>query len=75
MCLAIIPASGHAPTAQAVLEHLHGAGLSKFDMPEYFLCLDKMPTTASGKILKRELVDWIKTGRIHPTPVRWTSTG
>ena len=28
------------------------------------------PLTASGKILKRELVEWAK-GRIAPAPVRW----
>ncbi len=30
------------------------------------------PLTASGKILKRELVEWAKSGRIAPLPVRWT---
>jgi acyl-CoA synthetase len=41
-------------------------------MPEYFIAMDAYPLTASGKILKRELVDWAKSGRIAPTPVRWT---
>jgi acyl-CoA synthetase len=30
------------------------------------------PLTASGKILKRELVERAKSGRIQPQPVRWT---
>jgi acyl-CoA synthetase len=30
------------------------------------------PLTASGKILKRELVEWAKSGQIQPVPVRWT---
>jgi acyl-CoA synthetase len=30
------------------------------------------PLTASGKILKRELVEWAKSGHIRPEPVRWT---
>jgi acyl-CoA synthetase len=29
------------------------------------------PLTASGKILKRELVQWAKEGRIEPMPIRW----
>ena len=47
-------------------------GLSRYDMPEYFIAMDAYPLTASGKILKRELVEWAKSGRIAPTPVRWT---
>ncbi len=33
--------------------------------------MDAFPLTASGKILKRELVEWAKNGRIQPAPVRW----
>jgi acyl-CoA synthetase len=40
-------------------------------MPEYFVCLDAFPLTASGKILKRELIEWTKARRIEPAPVRW----
>ncbi len=49
------------------------AGLSRYDMPEYFIALSAFPLTASGKILKRELVRWAKDGEIAPTPVRWHS--
>ena len=35
---------------------------------------DAYPLTASGKILKRELVEWAKSGRIKPQPVRWTGS-
>jgi len=34
--------------------------------------MTEYPLTASGKILKRELVEWAKSGRIRPQPVRWT---
>jgi acyl-CoA synthetase len=54
-----------------MLDHLHATGLSKYDMPEYFLQMDVFPLTASGKILKRELIEWAKSGRIAPQPVRW----
>jgi acyl-CoA synthetase len=75
VCLAIVPAAGFTPTARDVLDHLHAAGLSKFDMPEYFLCLEVLPLTASGKILKRELTNWIAVGKVVPQPIRWTGTG
>jgi acyl-CoA synthetase len=72
VCLAIIAREGATLAAGQVLEHLHAAGLSKYDMPEYFVGLNAFPLTASGKILKRELVEWVKSGRIVPQPVRWT---
>jgi len=40
-------------------------------MPEYFAAMTVFPLTASGKILKRELVQWAKDGRMQPTPIRW----
>jgi acyl-CoA synthetase len=70
VCLAIIP-DGDVPEAAALLAHLQREGLSKYDMPEYFIALKSFPLTASGKILKRELAQWIKQGRIAPQPVRW----
>ena len=57
------------------LDHLHEVGLSKYDMPEFFMRMDAFPLTASGKILKRELVEWTKAGKLAPVPVRWTAKG
>ncbi len=71
VCLAVIAAHEEDIEAEAVLAHLHAAGLSKYDMPEYFIALAAFPLTPSGKILKRELVEWAKSGRIRPAPVRW----
>jgi acyl-CoA synthetase len=72
VCLAVIPREGATLAAGEILEHLHAAGLSKYDMPEFFMDLDAFPLTASGKILKRELVQWVKSGRVVPEPVRWS---
>ena len=44
-------------------------------MPEYFLALDALPQTASGKLLKRALVDQVREGRLAPEPVRWDRKG
>jgi acyl-CoA synthetase len=71
VCLSVIWHDGESADAGAMLAHLHAEGLSKYDMPEYFIAMDAYPLTASGKILKRELVEWAKSGRIAPTPVRW----
>jgi acyl-CoA synthetase len=70
VCLALI-CNGQAPAADEILRHLAQQGLSKFDMPEYFAVLPEFPLTASGKILKRELVEWVKAGRLQPQPVRY----
>ncbi|HEY1795159.1 MAG TPA: class I adenylate-forming enzyme family protein [Stellaceae bacterium] len=73
MCLSVIYHEGEtALVADEVLLHLHREGLSKYDMPEYFIAMEAYPLTASGKILKRELVEWAKSGRIAPDAVRWT---
>ncbi len=42
----------------------HAEGLSRYDMPEYFIAMTAYPLTASGKVLKRELVEWARAGRI-----------
>jgi acyl-CoA synthetase len=72
VCLAVIASHG-GPAPDAILKHLFAVGLSKFDMPEYYIALDEFPLTPSGKVLKRELVEWAKQGRISPVPVRWSS--
>jgi len=73
VCLAIIARDGTRLDASQMLDHLGEHGLSKYDMPEYFLCMDAFPQTASGKILKRELVEMAKAGKIQPAAVRWVS--
>ncbi|MCY0093271.1 class I adenylate-forming enzyme family protein [Hoeflea ulvae] len=67
VCLAIIG----TVTAEDMLAHLGREGLSKFDMPEWYLTLDELPLTASGKILKRELTEMAKRGEITPAMVRY----
>ncbi len=71
VCLAIIQREGTQIEAAQLLAHLDAVGLSKYDMPEFFIRMDAFPLTASGKILKRELVEWTRAGKLTPTPVRW----
>ncbi len=54
-----------------LLAHLAREGVSKFDMPEYFVRFESFPLTASGKILKRELAAMARRGEIALTPIRW----
>jgi len=70
VCLAIL-ARKSGLAAEEMLQHLARQGLSKYDMPEFFVAVDEFPLTASGKILKRDLVEWVKSGRLKPSPVRY----
>ena len=68
VCLAVIGKIG----GDEMLLHLAAEDLSKFDMPEWFLAISALPLTASGKILKRELVAMVARGELSPLPVRFT---
>lgn len=57
--------------AEEMLAHLATEGLSKFDMPEWFLNTPSFPLTASGKILKRALTEMVSKGQLQPAPVRY----
>ena len=65
------PSSREAEPPTPLLDHLAAEGLSKYDMPEYFVALEAFPLTASGKILKRELITMARRGEIMPTPIRY----
>jgi acyl-CoA synthetase len=43
-------------------------------MPEFILPLEEMPLTASGKVIKRELVRRVQEGSLQPMPVRFRPT-
>ena len=71
VCLAVIARPNSSVDPMALLAHLNDLGLSKYDMPEFFVELSSFPLTASGKILKRELTDMVTQGQIGPLSVRW----
>jgi acyl-CoA synthetase len=70
VCLAVMRRAGARVAPPEMLAHLDALGLSKYDMPEYFLDLDHIPLTPSGKIRKRDIVEAIAQGRAVPQPVR-----
>jgi len=71
VCLAVVFREGQSAQPAELLAHLDAAGLSKYDMPEFFLRLDDIPLTPNGKMLKRAIVDWIRDGRVTPEPIRF----
>ncbi|TQF27679.1 AMP-dependent synthetase [Bradyrhizobium sp. UNPF46] len=60
--------------ATDLLDYLRREGLSKYDMPEYFLRVSEFPLTASGKILKRELVLQVQRRQLDPQRIRATAS-
>ena len=72
-CIAVVLHAGRRLDPQDLLAHLDERGLSRYDMPEYFISLETLPTTASGKILKRALVEMARDGQIVPVSVSWSS--
>ncbi|WP_043837538.1 class I adenylate-forming enzyme family protein [Muricoccus aerilatus] len=70
VCLAVMPRPGAVVGAEDILLHLDAAGLSKYDQPEYFLLVEEIPLTASGKILKRAVAARVEAGELQPRPVR-----
>lgn len=72
VCLVVQPRHDTVPEPEALLAHLDEAGLSRYDMPEYFAITQELPLMPSGKILKRRLLEWIDERRIVPAAVRFT---
>ncbi len=75
VCLAVMLKPGSSLTSGDVLDHLDRSGLSRYDMPEYYLHLDAIPLTASGKILKRDIASQVAEGKLTPVPVRFVPSG
>lgn len=73
VCLAVTVRPARDLDPADLLDHLDAVGLSRYDMPEYFLRLDEIPLMPSGKIFKRRLVEWIESGRVEPVPVRFAA--
>jgi acyl-CoA synthetase (AMP-forming)/AMP-acid ligase II len=69
LCLAVEFQAGAAAESADLLDHLAAMGLSRYDMPEYFLPLGRLPLTASGKVKKADLVEAVRRGDLQPLPV------
>ena len=74
VCLIIVPSGDEIPGPDMILRHLHSSGLSVYDMPEYYAVLAEFPLTASGKILKRALLQKMNHGDFAPISVRFNAS-
>jgi acyl-CoA synthetase len=69
ICLAVMFRPGETASVEQILDHLDAAGLSKYEMPEFFIALPDIPLMPNGKIQKLDLVRWLQEGRIVPQRV------
>jgi acyl-CoA synthetase (AMP-forming)/AMP-acid ligase II len=69
ICLAVMLRQGQAASEQQILGHLAQAGLSKYEMPEFFVALTDMPLMPNGKIRRQDLALWVQEGRVVPKAI------
>ena len=69
-----MPPTDTDPDVGKILGYLYSSGLSLYDLPEYYAVLADFPLTASGKVLKRELVKQIDRGDFTPLPIRFSAS-
>lgn len=54
-----------------LLQFLYEKGLSKYEMPEWFVQMESFPLTPSGKVFKRELIMMYEKGQIQLEPIKF----
>lgn len=70
VCLIIVPAGAASPSGSELVDFLRESGLSKFDLPEFFLMERELPLGPTGKILKRDLEQSLRRGDLCPQALR-----
>ena len=69
-CLALMFEQGTSPAIAEILGHLAAEGLSRYDMPEFWLPVADIPLMPNGKLDKIEIQRRIGAGELEPLPVR-----
>jgi acyl-CoA synthetase (AMP-forming)/AMP-acid ligase II len=67
-CACIVPNDGSEVTFEAMIAYLESTGLARYKLPERLEILEAIPVTATGKIQKYRLVEWIQTGAPNGAP-------
>jgi acyl-CoA synthetase (AMP-forming)/AMP-acid ligase II len=69
VCIVVVLEKGSSLQAMQLMKHFSDAGLSRYDMPEYFARIEELPLTPSGKLMKRTLVEMLGNGSLIAKPV------
>jgi acyl-CoA synthetase (AMP-forming)/AMP-acid ligase II len=65
-CLAVMFEDGQIASAAEILAHLGDEGLSRYDMPEFWLPLADIPLMPNGKMEKLEIIRRVRDGSLVP---------
>ena len=65
-CLAVVFEDGQIASAAEILAHLGDEGLSRYDMPEFWLPLADIPLMPNGKMEKLEIIRRVRDGSLVP---------
>lgn len=68
-CLAVMFAERAAITSAEMLDHLTAEGLSRYDLPEFWLPQADIPLMPNGKMDKLEIMGRVRDGSLIPEPV------
>lgn len=60
VCACVVLAAGRNLDLETIVSRLRNSGLATFKLPEQLEILDSLPTTASGKVQKFEIVNRLK---------------
>jgi acyl-CoA synthetase (AMP-forming)/AMP-acid ligase II len=68
-CLAVMFEPGQSVTASEMIAHLAAEGLSRYDMPEFWLPLADIPLMPNGKMEKLEIIRRVSDGAVVPEAI------
>jgi acyl-CoA synthetase (AMP-forming)/AMP-acid ligase II len=68
-CLAVMFAAGRSLSAADMLDHLTNEGLSRYDLPEFWLPQADISLMPNGKMDKLEIIRRVRDGSLVPEPV------
>lgn len=70
ICLAVMFRGGQSVGCNELLDAMDAAGLSRYELPEFFVALPEIPVMTNGKVRKPDLVRRVQEGEIVPVPVK-----
>ena len=66
VCLAVMFEEETTVEPHEMLSHLAAEGLSRYDMPEFWLSLTSIPLMPNGKMEKQEIIKRLTEGNLVP---------
>ena len=68
-CLCVIPKPGQSVTLADMIAHLRGQ-VADYKLPEEMHIVEELPFTATGKLRRHVLADWVAKGQVGGGAVR-----